>query len=197
MRLRRSHFLDTRKWRGTPPRSQMRAPRSISARKKQDLVLSPTGLRFLGRHFPCTIGRGGVVKDKQEGDGGTPNGAHRIVGMFYRPDRMVMPTSWALPIRPGDLWCDEPGHRSYNQLARAPLGASHEHMRRSDPIYDIVLITDWNYPHSKPGRGSAIFLHRWRRPGYPTEGCIALRPDHLHWIVRRLRPGTRLFVPQP
>ncbi|MCV6586652.1 MAG: L,D-transpeptidase family protein, partial [Marinibacterium sp.] len=42
--------------------------------------------------------------------------------------------------------------------------------------------------------GSAIFLHQWRRPGYPTEGCIAFRRDHLRWIVQRLRPGTRLIV---
>ena len=155
------------------------------------------GLRFQGQRFPCTIGRGGAVAGKREGDGGTPIGIHRVVGLFYRPDRMSAPSDWALPILPGDLWCDASGHPDYNQLARVPFTASHEAMRRSDPLYDIVLITDWNYPIAQESRGSAIFLHRWRRPGYPTEGCIAFRPDHLHWIVKHLRPGTRIFVPQP
>ena len=98
------------------------------------MVLTPRGLLFMGRHFPCTIGRGGVRVDKREGDGATPAGAHRIVGMLYRPDRMARPTDWALPIRPGDLWCDDPGHEDYNLMVRAPLPASHERLRRADPL---------------------------------------------------------------
>ncbi|HBK15781.1 MAG TPA: hypothetical protein DDZ54_09220, partial [Erythrobacter sp.] len=49
-----------------------------------DLVLTPTGLRFGGRRYPCTIGRGGISGAKREGDGATPAGIHRIVGMLYR-----------------------------------------------------------------------------------------------------------------
>lgn len=159
-----------------------------------DLVLTPMGLRFAGRRFPCTIGRGGVMADKREGDGGTPVGKHRIVGMMYRPDRMARPSSWAEPIRPGDLWSDDAGRPEYNLLVSAPYAHSHEVMRRADPLYDLVLITDWNWPVAVPGRGSCIFLHRWRRPGYPTEGCVAFRADHLRWIAARLRPGARLIV---
>ena len=80
----------------------------ISGATTGDLVLGPTGMRFLGRRFPCTIGRGGVVADKREGDGGTPVGAHEIIGMLYRPDRMTPPVPWARPIGPRDLWCDDP-----------------------------------------------------------------------------------------
>lgn len=184
----RSHFLRTRKW------PEARAPLNFP-NSKQDMVLTPTGLRFRGKRFPCTIGRGGSVKNKHEGDGGTPVGLHHVVGIFFRPDRMNAPSPWAVPIHPGDLWCDAPDDPNYNQLTRAPFRASHETMHRGDALYDIVLITDWNYPQSAPGQGSAIFLHRWRSLGYPTEGCIALRPDHLRWIVKRLRPGNRLLVP--
>ena len=73
-----------------------------------DLVLTPLGLRFRGRRYPCTIGRGGLSGDKREGDGATPVGEHLIVGMLYRPDRMARPAAWAKPIRPGDLWSDAP-----------------------------------------------------------------------------------------
>jgi L,D-peptidoglycan transpeptidase YkuD (ErfK/YbiS/YcfS/YnhG family) len=160
-----------------------------------DIVVTPGGARFFGRHFPCTIGRGGVSETKREGDGATPVGVHRIVGLLYRPDRMARPVDWAVPIRPGDLWCDDPRHEAYNHLVRLPFPASHERLRRADRLYDLVILTDWNWPYSVPGRGSAIFIHSWRRPGYPTEGCIALAPESLLWIAPRIRFETRLIVP--
>ncbi len=159
-----------------------------------DLVLTPTGVRFAGRRFPCTIGRGGLSRDKREGDGATPVGVHHIVGMFYRPDRMSSPAPWANPTRPGDLWSDDPDQPDYNLLVSKPYAHSHEVMRRADPLYDLVLITDWNWPDATPGQGSCIFIHQWRRPGYPTAGCVAFRPDHLRWIAARVQPGTRLIV---
>lgn len=159
-----------------------------------DMVVGPTGLRFSGRQFPCVVGRGGITGDKCEGDGATPRGTHRIVGLLYRPDRMARPTDWAVPIGPGDLWSDDPTHEDYNLMVRAPYAHSHEHLRRSDPLYDLVLITDWNWPRAEQGKGSAIFIHRWRRPGYPTEGCVGLRPEHLTWIAPRIRYATRLIV---
>ncbi|GGX40932.1 hypothetical protein GCM10007385_05480 [Tateyamaria omphalii] len=159
-----------------------------------DMVVTPRGMRFAGRLFPCTIGRGGLSDTKQEGDGATPRGCHQIVGMLYRPDRMACPTDWAVPIRPGDLWSDDSSDEDYNHMVRAPYAPSHERLRRADPLYDLVILTDWNWPHAVKGRGSAIFMHRWRRPGYPTEGCIGLRPNDLRWIAPRIGYGTRLIV---
>ena len=159
-----------------------------------DLVLTRKGVRFAGRCFPCSVGRGGLTADKREGDGATPRGAHRIVGMLYRPDRLAPPTPWARPIGPGDLWSDDIRDPAYNHLVRASHAFSHEVLRRADPLYDLVLITDWNWPDAVPGAGSAIFVHQWRRPGFPTEGCVALRRDHLAWIARRIAPGARLIV---
>ncbi|MEE2944017.1 MAG: L,D-transpeptidase family protein [Pseudomonadota bacterium] len=159
------------------------------------MTLTPTGLRFLGRRFPCVIGKGGIKHDKREGDGATPVGRHRIVGMMYRPDRLAAPTGWAEPIGISYLWSDDSADPSYNHLVQRPYQPSHEVMRRADPLYDLVLITDYNWPVATPGAGSAIFLHQWRRPGYPTEGCIAFAREHLHWIAKQLTPGTVLNVP--
>lgn len=159
------------------------------------MVVTRRGLRFGGRWFPCTIGRGGISAAKREGDGATPRGSHRIIGMLYRPDRIAAPADWAVPIRPGDLWSDDSGDEDYNHMVRVPYAPSHEVLRRADPLYDLVVLTDWNWPYAVPGRGSAIFIHRWRRPGYPTEGCIGLRPDHLAWIAPRIDYGTRLIIP--
>lgn len=159
-----------------------------------DLVVTRRGLRFRGRTFPCVIGKGGVSGRKREGDGATPRGTHRIVGMLYRPDRMTTPAPWAKPIQIGDLWSDDVSDSDYNMMVRAPHPFSHEHMRRPDPLYDLVLITDWNWPYAVKGRGSAIFIHQWRRRAYPTEGCVAMSRSTLYWIAPRIRLRSRLIV---
>ena len=161
-----------------------------------DLVLTPLGLRFRGRVFPCSIGRAGITRTKREGDGATPAGTHRIIGAMYRPDRIARAwvPDWAVPIEPGDLWCDAPTHPDYNHLVRAPFDASHETLRRADPLYDLILTTDWNWPQAEPHRGSAIFLHVWRRPHYPTAGCVAFDRHDLLWIMNRIDYRSRLIV---
>ena len=164
------------------------------AATRGDIVVGRWGVRFHGRHFPASIGRGGLSADKREGDGATPVGVHGLVGMLYRPDRMARPVRWALPIGPGDLWSDDARDDDYNLMVRAPHRFSHERLRRADPQYDLVLLTNWNWPDAIPGKGSAIFLHQWRRARHPTAGCVAFRRDHLRWIATRIRPQTRVIV---
>jgi L,D-peptidoglycan transpeptidase YkuD (ErfK/YbiS/YcfS/YnhG family) len=163
-----------------------------------DIVVTPWGARFAGRRFPCAIGRGGILPAarKREGDGATPSGVHRIVGMLYRPDRIAASRlpDWALPIGPADLWSDDIRDTDYNLMVRAPHEFGHERLSRPDPLYDLILLTDWNWPQAEPGRGSAIFLHRWRKPRHPTAGCVAFAPDDLIWIANRIRHRTRLVV---
>jgi L,D-peptidoglycan transpeptidase YkuD (ErfK/YbiS/YcfS/YnhG family) len=163
--------------------------------KPLDMVLTPMGLRFKGITYPCTIGRGGLSTRKAEGDGATPIGTHRIVGMLYRPDRMARPANWAKPIGPNDLWSDDVKDLDYNMLVQAPHAFSHETLRRADPMYDLILLTDWNWPYAVKGRGSAIFIHQWRGRGRPTAGCIGLRRDHLRSIAPQIDFSTRLVVP--
>jgi len=146
--------------------------------------------------MPCSVGRGGLRRNKREGDGATPTGSHRLVGMLYRPDRIAKPTDWAVPLGPGDLWSDDARDPAYNTMVRAPHPFSHESLRRSDRLYDLVILTDWNWPYAVPGRGSAIFIHRWRKPGHPTEGCIALSEPDLLWLARHIRLESRLIVPE-
>jgi len=114
--------------------------------------------------------------------------------VLYRADRMVCPAPGALAIGPGDLWSDDPSDPGYNGPARAPHPFGHERLARADPLYDLVLVTGWNRGPAVPGRGSAIFVHRWRRPRHPTAGCVALAPGDLRWIAARLGPGSRLVV---
>ena len=157
-------------------------------------MLTPLGLRFRGRLWPCSIGKTGLTRDKCEGDSATPRGVHHIVGMMYRPDRISPPTPWATPIGPRDLWSDDSRMPDYNHRVTAPYCGSHEPLRRPDPLYDLVMITDWNWPHAISGKGSAIFIHQWRRPGFPTEGCVAFSREHLHQIATQTTLGARLIV---
>ena len=161
-----------------------------------DLFVSPSGARFMNRRFACTVGRTGFSAHKREGDGATPLGVHRIVGMLYRSDRIAASAlpDWALPIRRGDLWSDDSNDPDYNLMVDDPHGYSHERLRRADPLYDLILITDWNWPEATAGRGSAIFLHRWRKPCHPTAGCVAFSPADLLWIANRLRPQSRVII---
>lgn len=164
--------------------------------KDADIVVTAWGARFMGRQFPCSIGRGGIVpaRKKREGDGATPAGEHRLVGMLYNPARLARPADWALPVSHADRWSDDPRDAAYNTMVRMPHGFGHERLWRADPLYDLILLTDWNWPMAVPGRGSAIFVHRWRRPRFPTAGCVAFAREDLLWMAPRIRHETRLIV---
>ncbi|EAQ10515.1 L,D-peptidoglycan transpeptidase YkuD (ErfK/YbiS/YcfS/YnhG family) [Maritimibacter alkaliphilus HTCC2654] len=160
------------------------------------MVVTRWGARFAGRHFPVAIGRGGITRDKREGDGATPAGTWRLMGGGYRADRVMRPPAPIdfRAIGPHDLWCDAPDDTRYNHAVRVPYSASHERLRRADPLYDMFIVTDWNWPEASPGKGSAIFVHCWRGPRKPTAGCLAFRPDHLRWILARWTPRSRILV---
>ncbi|MCA3438039.1 MAG: L,D-transpeptidase family protein [Rhodobacter sp.] len=161
-----------------------------------DLVVTRWGARFMGRRFACAIGRGGITRTKREGDGATPAGTHHFVGMLYRPDRLATTQlpGWALPTGPSDLWSDDSRDPDYNLMVRRPHPWGHERLQRPDPLYDLILITDWNWPRAVPGEGSAIFVHTWRKPRHPTAGCVAFSRRDLLWIARRIRHQTRLVI---
>ena len=162
----------------------------------KDLILTPLGLRVADQILPCVIGKHGVSKMKREGDGRTPIGKHQIVGMLYRPDRLPKPRKWALPIRPRDIWSDDVKDPDYNLMGTSPSLFGYEKLFRPDHLYDLVIITNWNWPYPIKGRGSAIFIHQWRRNAYPTEGCIALSKANLLRVANFIDFGSQLIVPK-
>lgn len=164
-----------------------------------DLVVTRWGARLLGRRLPCAIGRGGIRADKREGDGATPRGVLHLTGIRFRTDRITIAGRFGpihlRPIRHGDVWSDDSSDPAYNHGLNAPSHSySHERMHRGDRLYDLVGLTDWNWPNAKPGKGSAIFLHRWRKPRHPTEGCIAFSAPDLAWVLSHLSPHSRIIV---
>ena len=153
----------------------------------RDLVVGRWGARFRGRRFPCAVGRGGIGEKRAEGDGVTPVGRHRIEAVLRRPDRAGCAGRGLAAARSGlrDGWSDDPADPAYNRPVLRPHRFGHEALRRADPMYDLVAVLDWNRHPVVPGRGSAIFLHVWRKPRHPTAGCVAFRRAR-----PRLDPGA-------
>jgi L,D-peptidoglycan transpeptidase YkuD (ErfK/YbiS/YcfS/YnhG family) len=142
------------------------------------------------------LGRGGVRRDKREGDHASPAGSWRFLLGFYRADRRLA-RSPGLPMRPirrDQGWCDDPESPLYNRLVAWPFDRSHENLWRDDDLYDLVIVLDYNIRPRRKQRGSAIFLH-CARPGFaPTEGCVALQRDDLRRLLPRLSRKTVLTI---
>jgi len=160
-------------------------------------TVTPDGLLHLGQTtLRCALGKGGVVADKRESDGGTPLGPMRLLRVLYRADKVARPET-ALPVAqigPADGWCDDPAHRDYNRPVQRPFPASHEALWRFDDLYDLLVITDQNADPVVPDRGSAIFVHV-ARPDYgPTLGCVALAEADLRRLLALARPGDAIDV---
>ncbi|WP_328804128.1 L,D-transpeptidase family protein [Roseibium aggregatum] len=156
-------------------------------------------LTISGITVPCALGRSGVTRAKREGDGATPAGSFELLNVYYRADRRSRPRT-ALPVEKlerQDGWCDDPDHPRYNRPVELPFGASHEKMWRDDRLYDIVVVLDCNMYPAVPGRGSAIFFHIAREDYTPTEGCVAVSPEHMRLILSKVQPGAVMTVSGP
>ena len=177
--------------------STAEAPLLIAVRAR--LGESHGTLRLNEAVWPCALGRAGIVKIKQEGDGGTPTGAFPLRRVFFRPDRLAQPRWWApmSAISADDGWCDDPASPDYNRLVKLPHPARCERLWREDGLYDVLVELGYNDDPVAPGAGSAIFLHvAGMRDGdfTPTEGCIALARADLLSVLARCGPGVSIDI---
>jgi L,D-peptidoglycan transpeptidase YkuD (ErfK/YbiS/YcfS/YnhG family) len=176
-----------------------KSPAALSAIVVRPRPGHPTqGLMKAGQLIvPCALGRGGIVANKREGDGGTPLAAMRILSGYFRGDRFAGARRTRLEMRPIGAalgWCDMPDDRNYNRPVKIPYRSGHERMKRDDRLYDACLVLDWNISPRRRGRGSAIFFHL-ARPGFtPTEGCVAVSPRAMARLLPHLGAGTVLKV---
>src|SRR5689334_21441654 len=126
--------------------------------------------------FPVALGRGGILANKREGDGGTPRGRFRLRQLWWRADRMARPAT-LLPVRrigPLDAWCEDPADRRYNRAMVIAPNHAGDRLRRADQLYDLVIEIDHNTRPRVTRRGSAVFVHIARPELAPTAGCVAM-----------------------
>lgn len=149
-----------------------------------------------GRTLPCTLGPGGIVAAKREGDAATPRGTWPLRCLYYRADRMPRPRTGlpVFPIRAEDGWCDDPADRFYNRPVKLPHPASAEHLCRADRLYDLLVVLGHNDAPVVPGRGSCIFFHVMSPHRGPTAGCVAVEPRDMLRVLERCGPHTRMAI---
>jgi L,D-peptidoglycan transpeptidase YkuD (ErfK/YbiS/YcfS/YnhG family) len=164
---------------------------------QQQLLVSADGTARWGRRrLRCALGAGGIVRDKHEGDGGTPAGTWAMREVLFRAERLGEIVT-ALPTRelgPSDGWCDDPADPAYNRLVELPYQAHCEELWLDDHVYDVIVPLGYNDDPVIPGRGSAIFLHVARPDFAPTAGCVALALPDLLAVLRTATPDAAVRV---
>ncbi len=146
--------------------------------------------------IPVALGRGGILANKREGDGGTPRGRFRLVRLWWRSDRAPKPRTF-LPVRrigKNDGWCEDPKDRLYNRPIYVPDGSPGDRLWREDRLYDLIIELDHNTRPRIAGRGSAVFVHVAREGFKPTAGCVALRAPDLLRLLERIGPRTKIVI---
>lgn len=148
------------------------------------------------RTIPCSLGPGGVVRRKREGDASTPAGLWQLRCLYYRADRLPRPRT-GLPvhiIRPDLGWCDAAHDRFYNRPVALPFSASAEHLYRDDHLYDLLVVLGHNDAPVVPGAGSCIFFHLMRPDAGATEGCVAVTKTDMTTILAQCGPNTKMQI---
>ncbi len=165
-----------------------------------EIQVQPDGfVEWAEQRVRCALGRSGVALNKREGDGATPAGRFALREVMYRADRLEPPPP-PLPCRPiaPDMgWSDDPTDAAYNTLVFRPHAGGHEELWRDDAAYDIIVVLGYNDRATKPGLGSAIFMHV-AKPGYPpTEGCVALARNDLLALLADCEAETFVTINPP
>jgi L,D-peptidoglycan transpeptidase YkuD (ErfK/YbiS/YcfS/YnhG family) len=149
-----------------------------------------------GWTVPVALGRGGILANKREGDGGTPRGIFHPRQLWWRADRHRLPKTLlpARPIRREDAWCEDPADRHYNQPIRLDREQGGDRLTRADHLYDFIVEIDHNAAPRVAGRGSAVFLHLARPNFAPTAGCVSMTKASMLRLLRRMSPQTRIVI---
>ena len=137
---------------------------------------------------------------KHEGDGRSPAGAFYLKeATGYAP---TPPSGATLKYHAAtqQLRCvDDPESSSYNQIVNLhdnekPTWSSDEQMRRSDALYELTIIVEYNRAPIARGAGSCHFLHV--TSGFPTAGCTAMPLDALRALLVWLRAEAHPILVQ-
>jgi len=149
-----------------------------------------------GWTVPVALGRGGILANKREGDGGTPKGTYRPLQLWWRADRHPRPRTYlpVRPIRPEDAWCEDPLDRRYNQPIRLVRDQPGDRLTREDHLYDFIVEIDHNAGPRVACRGSAVFLHLARTNFSPTAGCVSMTKSAMLRLLRRMGQQTKIVI---
>ena len=126
----------------------------------------------------------------------TPKGIFKIVGLFYRKDRvgLINTKIKKTVISKNTGWCDDTRSKSYNRLIKFPFKYSAERFYKKENIYDLILVLDFNMNPVRRNRGSAIFIHVAKNNFKPTRGCVAIKKNELKKLITKINKKTKVKI---
>jgi L,D-peptidoglycan transpeptidase YkuD (ErfK/YbiS/YcfS/YnhG family) len=153
-------------------------------------------LEYKNLKFRCALGKAGIQKKFKEGDKITPKGSYKILSIYYREDRIkkIKCSIRKIKITKQMGWCDDSKSKYYNKQIKVPSKLSHETLYRKDNIYDVVCVINYNINPTLKEKGSAIFLHIARNKYQKTNGCIAVKKNHLIKLLALIKKNTRIKI---
>lgn len=141
------------------------------------------------------VGRGGVKRNRHEGDGTTPVGSFAITGAFGSGARVRAALGYRRVVN-GDCWISNVRDSAYNTWVRRESCASpNEDLFRIATAgpYEFALTTGYNTSPVVPGKGSAIFIHvnSYDAAGRskPTSGCVSVARNVMKRLLALLDPA--------
>ena len=145
--------------------------------------------------FKCVIGNNGKSFNKKEGDLKTPKGTFSLGPLFYRKDKFNNPQTklFKIPIKKNMGWCDDVNNRFYNKPILIDKRIKHEKMYRSDDIYDLVIVINYNTKNIIKNKGSAIFLHLTNNYK-KTRGCIAIKENDMLVLLKMINKKSKIKI---
>lgn len=136
----------------------------------------------------------GATNLKREGDGRSPAGIFALGTAFGKlsTEQVASLKMDYLVLTPTIEAVDDVHSIYYNCIVdrekiNDPDWSSSEKMFE-EPLYDLGVVVDHNFPTPEPGRGSAIFIHIWRGESSGTAGCTAMKKEDLERVVFWLDP---------
>ena len=160
------------------------------------IYVSKKYLTYQNNKVKCAIGKKGIGRKQKEGDQITPRGTFRVKDILYRKDKINYLRSIIkkTPIKKNMGWCDDPKSKDYNKLIKYPFNYKSEKLYRSNNIYDIILVLDFNMHPIRKNKGSAIFIHISNSKYSPTQGCIAIKKKELLKLIKFIDKKTKKII---
>ena len=160
------------------------------------ILINRKYLTFNDYKVKCAIGKRGIGNKTKEGDLITPKGIYKVKYILYRIDRVkkIKTKLKKIIIRKNMGWCNDAQSRQYNKLIKLPSNYSHEKLYKKENIYDIILVLNYNMNPIIKKKGSAIFIHVAKKNYKKTEGCVALKKNHLIKVLKNLKKNTTVKI---
>jgi len=160
----------------------------IKLKNKDTLIINDFKLK-------CCIGRGGIKKNKIEGDGATPKGKFTLGNLYWRADKVEKPTTnlKCKKIKKYIGWCTDAKSESYNREFKINKNFKYEKLLRNDNKYNYLIVINYNRKNIIKNKGSAIFIHLTKNYK-PTAGCIALNKKDFLIFSKLVNKKSKILI---